>query len=588
MCAKFVVAVDFGTTYSGHAVHIVQSNSGNQQSPNVSRFDDWPNVEGPHISESRRYCKTITALYYEGDQEQGRYELRSWGWPALDHFTEATKLARRAGYHVEDYNNGVTLFRLANHLQRRDPSRRNPADTRFMPSAPPLTDSSASSSWTSSSNTPRVSATRTFGCYVTQFKLDLIRPAANRLQKLPGDLTTERLIEDYLRSLVDFIMERLKLTHDNTLLREEVEWCITVPSIWDVTAKEVMKACADKAGLGNLRAEPPLQVMLEREGASVYCQLEAVKGPRWKRNIRKGDKMMIVDVGGGTIDVVVQEKTEEAEESIAVKEVVGSYGDLGGGTYVDAAFVEVLAEKIGRTGFEEVCRQEPDVRLRILGWWQKAKKTFDGSPQTDIALNLEEKVSGRLDKVWREEQARLFGSQASAAYDECLWLEPDELRQRIFDPEVNKVLHQITFSGPRPKQVGDPGAMMCRKVFDVLVRKKGDSIPTGFVAKHLYKPGHKRQESMRVDLYSTLDSSPTFTNATTCKLEGGFQFGIVEARRTHGSNLLWAKQKKGDNRQVEIGLNFGASSIEVSVVCKNFLNESSNATTFVAPIIIDR
>ncbi|KAI5078317.1 hypothetical protein GOP47_0005988 [Adiantum capillus-veneris] len=436
MRSRIVVAIDFGTTYSGHAVHI-RGVSGSDDQQSVSRFFDWPGVKGIH-SGSRRYCKTITALYYEGDEEQGRYELQSWGWPALDDFNEACKLARKAHNNAgfipfdqvaAEYNNGVTLFRLADPLLRSDPSRHmaQQASTSFMPS------NSISSS----------AATRRFGCYVTQFKLDLVLPAAKRQQKLPGDLTTERLIVDYLRSLVEFIMQMLRLTHDNTLRREEVEWCITVPSIWGVSAKQLMTACAEKAGMGNMRTSPRLEMILEPEGGSVYCQMELRRGP--KKQLRKGEKMMIVDIGGGTIDLVVQAKAEEEEESIAVDEVVGSYGQLGGGTFVDAAFLELIAEKIGKAGFEQTCRQDPGVRMRILGWWQLVKQSFAGGPDArSISLDLQEcpVMCNRLHQAWKEEQARLFGPQAPLE-DDCLWLEPDELRQRIFDPEVDKVLNQI-------------------------------------------------------------------------------------------------------------------------------------------------
>lgn len=139
---------------------------------------------------------------------------------------------------------------------------------------------------------------------------------------------------------------------NNILGKEAIEWCLTVPSIWGERAKQVMQVdCAQKAGLIQGPACPTpseaspysLDIILEPKGASMYCHEQRQN----ELNLRKGDRLLIADIGDGTIDLVVHIKSEDDSKGSAMEEVVSSYGESGGGTLVDAAFFDLLAEKIG-------------------------------------------------------------------------------------------------------------------------------------------------------------------------------------------------------------------------------------------------
>ncbi len=70
---------------------------------------------------------------------------------------------------------------------------------------------------------------------------------------------------------------------------------LTVPASFDAAARELTREAALAAGL------PEHLLLLEEPQAAVYAWLAAT-GPRWRRLLSVGDKLLVCDVGGGTTD----------------------------------------------------------------------------------------------------------------------------------------------------------------------------------------------------------------------------------------------------------------------------------------------
>jgi hypothetical protein len=64
--------------------------------------------------------------------------------------------------------------------------------------------------------------------------------------------------------------------------------------------------------------------------------------------IGPGGNTMVVDCGGGTIDIVVHRKEagDDNPKELRLREVAKGTGDCCGGTVVDAAFLELLKESM--------------------------------------------------------------------------------------------------------------------------------------------------------------------------------------------------------------------------------------------------
>ena len=174
----------------------------------------------------------------------------------------------------------------------------------------------------------------------------MLLPSAQK--SLPSGPAVNVLITDYLREMGALILQTLRNNYGQHLSKHDIQWCVTVPSIWDNAAKATMRTCMTSAGLVNGAdgSRHPLIMVLEPEAASFYCH----KGIS-EQSLRVGDKLLVADIGGGTSDIVVQEavvSVGDQSSGYKVREVTTSSGGLSGGTYVDAQFMEFLHKTIGR------------------------------------------------------------------------------------------------------------------------------------------------------------------------------------------------------------------------------------------------
>lgn len=76
--------------------------------------------------------------------------------------------------------------------------------------------------------------------------------------------------------------------------------CLTVPAIWSDESKAYMREAMVQAGI--IQHDDPinrLELISEPEAAAAYCEN---KYHSW--NLTDGDIFMIVDAGGGTVDLI--------------------------------------------------------------------------------------------------------------------------------------------------------------------------------------------------------------------------------------------------------------------------------------------
>lgn len=116
---------------------------------------------------------------------------------------------------------------------------------------------------------------------------------------------------------------------------------LTVPASFDAVARELTVAAAAKAGLDKL-------TLLEEPQAALYAWVEAT-GDSWRRHVRPGDVILVVDVGGGTSDFSLISVGEDGGRLALTRVAVGDHILLGGDN-VDLALAHVVAERLKAQG----------------------------------------------------------------------------------------------------------------------------------------------------------------------------------------------------------------------------------------------
>ena len=116
---------------------------------------------------------------------------------------------------------------------------------------------------------------------------------------------------------------------------------LTVPASFDAVARELTVQAAAQAGLANL-------TLLEEPQAALYAWVEAA-GDEWRKHVRPGDVILVVDVGGGTSDFSLISVGEDEGRLVLTRLAVGDHILLGGDN-VDLALAHVVSEKLRSQG----------------------------------------------------------------------------------------------------------------------------------------------------------------------------------------------------------------------------------------------
>ena len=116
---------------------------------------------------------------------------------------------------------------------------------------------------------------------------------------------------------------------------------VTIPASFDPAARELTATACQQAGLAHFS-------LLEEPQAALYSWLQASQGA-WRKQVRHGDVLLVVDVGGGTTDfslIAVQEQDGNLQlQRLAVGEHI-----LLGGDNMDLALAYGVARKLAAEG----------------------------------------------------------------------------------------------------------------------------------------------------------------------------------------------------------------------------------------------
>lgn len=159
----------------------------------------------------------------------------------------------------------------------------------------------------------------------------------------------------------------------------EIGWVLTVPAIFDDIGKSFMRMACVQGGLIPDMDSERLVLALEPEGALVATLMDAPAEVRAR--LRPGaSRIMILDCGGGTVDVTVSEL--QGSDPPKLKEILPPSGGAWGGTYVDAAFRGFANELLMPEGREGTSHADLAATAAVMDAWEVAKCGWDPAEET--------------------------------------------------------------------------------------------------------------------------------------------------------------------------------------------------------------
>ncbi|XP_070288294.1 heat shock 70 kDa protein 12A isoform X4 [Myotis yumanensis] len=240
--------------------------------------------------------------------------------------------------------------------------------------------------------------------YLEKFKMKL---------HTTGDLTLDtdltaangkkiKALEIFAYALQYFKEQALKELSDQAgseFENSDVRWVITVPAIWKQPAKQFMRQAAYQAGLASPENAEQLIIALEPEAASIYCRKlrlhqmielssKAVVNGYSSRDtvgagFAQGDKYVVVDSGGGTVDLTVHQiRLPEGHLKELYKATGGPYGSLG----VDYEFEKLLCKIFGEDFIEQFKIKRPAAWVDLMIAFESRKRA--AAPDRTNPLNI--------------------------------------------------------------------------------------------------------------------------------------------------------------------------------------------------------
>lgn len=151
-----------------------------------------------------------------------------------------------------------------------------------------------------------------------------------------------------------------------------IRWVITVPAIWDDSAKQFIREAAEKAGIRKII------LALEPECAALYCGtlLQGLRDTLKNQALRivgPGSRYILLDMGGGTVDITAHEVSRD----FTYDELFAANGGPWGGENVNIAFQEYLCEIFTKPVFSEFCKVHTEDFYDLMGAFEQKKRTFE-------------------------------------------------------------------------------------------------------------------------------------------------------------------------------------------------------------------
>lgn len=240
------------------------------------------------------------------------------------------------------------------------------------------------------------------------------------------------LIADYLRELGGLLRQELDNNTSGELKDDEILWCLTIPAIWKDDEKSFMRMAAIQAGLiTNQESDRDrLLLVLEPEAAAIYCR------EKDKSQLKTGTCFMIVDCGGGTIDITVHQVSSHG----GLDEVAAGTGGAYGSKYVDKEFLEHLKSQLDTQALASYQKNDPIGWLELMANWERKKCDFDPITTTTTYFDIPNGLYKILSKDYPEILERLAEEQDED--DERVHIDRETM-QAFFEPVLEGLVETI-------------------------------------------------------------------------------------------------------------------------------------------------
>ncbi|XP_052818152.1 heat shock 70 kDa protein 12A-like [Mya arenaria] len=220
---------------------------------------------------------------------------------------------------------------------------------------------------------------------------------------------------------------------------DDILWVITIPAVWGFSRRQFVKKAFEKA---NLKVDN-IKLVLEPEAASIEIRKsKMVLQNERLQTFKAGQKYLLADLGGGTVDICAHQVTEDGN----LVELFNSSGGVFGGILVNQAFEEFLKDIFGEDVLESYKTEYPgnfyDLQMKFEE--KKMDISFDKKDLT-VVFKIDIELISKFQKTGKN-----IVNEIEAKYkDIAEWKNPNKLflkgplMKRFFERAVTDICGHI-------------------------------------------------------------------------------------------------------------------------------------------------
>ena len=184
-----------------------------------------------------------------------------------------------------------------------------------------------------------------------------------------------------------------------------------------------------------------LSLALEPEAAALYSQetvAEQIEGQPSAAAISHPTEYMVIDAGGGTIDITAH---IEVDGGIVVQNV--PTGNAWGGTQVNEEFSKLLQEIVSDPGFEkfiasgDYTKNQATLNKIVYNEFEKQKVLFGQGKTEEIAVELSINFIKFYGKALLKEVKKMSGIEYE---DDTLYIDESVTESKLFGPAIQGII----------------------------------------------------------------------------------------------------------------------------------------------------
>ncbi|XP_053388605.1 heat shock 70 kDa protein 12B-like [Mercenaria mercenaria] len=248
-----------------------------------------------------------------------------------------------------------------------------------------------------------------------------------------------------IKFMVDDMMAVVNQRLTGIIMETDIHWVLTVPAIWSDLAKQFMRQAAIKAGIATER----LTIVLEPEAASLYCRhipvdTTVTDGNLTISELPTGSKYMVLDAGGGTIDITVH----EVQSQYTLREVRAANGGDWGGTMVDKAFENFIIDLVGETVFDTFKHSETIDWLHLAREFELKKQAAGTQSEGNVIMHFPVSLID-LFETEKERKITIKDAIVVSKYDKTVELKRDKLKishstiENLFEHSIQQIVEHV-------------------------------------------------------------------------------------------------------------------------------------------------